>query len=229
MVITIDGPAGSGKSTAARNLAKALGMAHLDSGATYRAATLKAIREGADLADEQALAAVARAADIRLIPAPEGVRVLLDGEDVSEAIRSPEVTRQSYYLARSPLTREVLVTLQRRIGRGLGSFVTEGRDQGTVVFPDADIKFFLVANVEQRAQRRTNELHARGQRADLAEVRDALVDRDHSDSTRAVGPLRKPEGAIVVDTSGREIEQTAAVLLEHVRTRRADAAPEGTP
>jgi cytidylate kinase len=216
MVITIDGPAGSGKSTAARNLAKALGIAFLDTGATYRAVTLKALRCGADMEDEAALAEIARGMDLRLAPTDRGTDVLLDGEDVSREVRSEEVSANSHYAARSPAVREVLVELQRRLGAQLGSFVTEGRDQGSVVFPDADVKFYLDADPEVRARRRHEERLAEGEAVEYDAVLAALRRRDARDSGRTVAPLVRPEGAIVVDTSGNTIEQTLAALLRHV-------------
>ena len=219
MIITIDGPAGSGKSTAARELAKALRIAHLDTGATYRAVTLKALREGGDLTDESALARIAREMDIRLLPTDQRMGVILDGQDVSREIRSEAVTANSHYAARSPAVREVLVELQRRLGRQLGSFVTEGRDQGSVVFPDADMKFYLDARPETRARRRCDELRADGEPADYERVLQAIVRRDARDSRRVVAPLVRPADAIVIDTSDNTIEQTAAALLEHVRSR----------
>ena len=220
MIVTIDGPAGSGKSTAARNLARALGIAFLDTGATYRAVTWKALRSGTDLADEAALAEIARTMDLQLAATDEGTDVRLDGEDVSGEIRSEEVSRHSHYAARAWGVREVLVALQRRLGERLGSFVSEGRDQGTVVFPDADVKFYLLARPEVRARRRCEQLLAAGQQADYPQVLDAIVRRDARDSTRAAAPLTRPPGAIVVDTSDNTIEQTTAVLLEHVRAGR---------
>ncbi len=216
MIITIDGPAGSGKSTAARNLARHLGVAFLDTGATYRAATLKALREQVDPEDEDALARLTRQADIHLEPGPDGLVVRLDGEDVSEPIRTPRVTDHAKYLARSPKVREVLVELQRRIGRELGSFVTEGRDQGSVVFPDADVKFYLDADPSQRARRRAEELRQKGQDADPDEVLQAIQQRDASDRNRAVGPLVCPDDAVVIDNSAMTPEQTLAALLDHV-------------
>jgi cytidylate kinase len=227
MIVTIDGPAGSGKSTAARNLARALGVAFLETGATYRAAALKAMRRGVDFADEAALARVVRGADIDVIPAEGGPRVLLDGEDVSEAIRSAAVTEKSSRLARSPAVRGVLVSLQRRIGRRLGSFVAEGRDQGTVVFPEADVKFYLDAEAAERARRRLAEMHERGEAADHGEVLAAIIERDRRDRSRPVAPLVKPPGAIVVDTSANTPEQTLAALLGHVRAAVSRGRPAG--
>jgi len=221
MVITIDGPAGSGKSTAARGLAEALGIAFLDTGATYRAVTLKALRAGVDLDDEAALAATARAADIRLERDDAGrLRVVLDGSDVTADIRSEEVSAAASRIAAAPAVRGVLVDLQRRIGRQLGSFVAEGRDQGSVVFPDADVKFFLVARDEERARRREADLRAAGRPARFGDVLDSLRRRDRRDSTRAAAPLVKPPGAVEIDTTGNTIEQTRQQLLRHVESAR---------
>jgi len=220
MIITIDGPAGSGKSTAARNLAKALDIAFLDTGATYRAVTFCAMQRGVDMADEQAMAAVAQKMDLTMQPGPTGLRVICDGEDISQAIRSDEVSRNVHYAARPPVVRQVLVELQQRMGRELGSFVTEGRDQGSVVFPDADIKFFLLASPEIRAQRRVEQRQSEGESADYQAVLAAIVKRDESDTGRAVGPLVKPAGAIEVDTSPRTQDQTLAELLKHVEAGR---------
>jgi len=220
MIITIDGPAGSGKSTAARGLARALGIAYLDTGATYRAVTLKALRDGVDLEDEVALVALARRIDLKLIPGPEGPVVLLDGEDVSGEIRSEEVSNSSHHVAGSPAVRAVLVDLQRRIGRQLGDFVAEGRDQGSVVFPEADVKFFLIARPEQRARRRHEDLLAAGENVEYTQVLRAIRKRDARDSSRSVAPLVKPEGAIEIDTSDNTIEQTAAELLRRVEAGR---------
>ena len=216
MIITIDGPAGSGKSTAARELAKVLGIAYLDTGATYRAVTLKAIQEGIDLEDEAALAATARNAEITLSPSEQQTRVVLDGVDVTAEIRSAEVSDKSHYIARSPAVRDILVALQRRLGRALGSFVAEGRDQGTVVFPAADVKFYLDADPEIRAQRRQEELSQGREKAEYAQVLEAITTRDRRDRRRAAAPLRIPDGAIVVDTSGNTIEQTRRQLLRHL-------------
>jgi len=207
MIITIDGPAGVGKSTAARELAEALGIAHLDTGATYRAVTLKALRCGVDMQNESALAKIAGGAQIHLITDDSPLRVLLDGQDVSESIRSQEV-------------RNVLVQLQRAIGARLGDFVAEGRDQGSVVFPQADVKFYLDASPEVRATRRCQEMQGRGEDADYRQVLRAIIDRDERDRSRPVAPLVRPAGAIVIDTSDMNIEQVTAELLKHVEAGR---------
>ncbi len=220
MIITIDGPAGAGKSTAARNLARALGLAFLDTGATYRAVALKALREGLDTSDDSAVASVARNADIRLSPEPDGIRVWLDGDDVTGEIRSERVSAASSDLARSAEVRGVLVELQRRIGRELGDFVAEGRDQGSVVFPDADLKFYITASAKVRARRRQQELVAAGERADYEEVLSAIRARDTADTGREVAPLVKPDDAIEIDTSGNTVEQTLQQLLRHVEAER---------
>jgi CMP/dCMP kinase len=220
MIITIDGPAGSGKSTAARELARALGIAHLDTGATYRAVTLLAMRRGVDFTNESALAELARGMDIRMAPSAGRVGVLLDGQDVTDEIRTEAVSSNSRYAASSAVVRDVLVELQRRLGQQLGSFVTEGRDQGSVVFPEADIKFYLDATPAERARRRHEELQSHGQQADYETVLEAIVQRDRRDRSRTVGPLVVPDGATVIDTSDMEIPQVTQKLLDHVRALR---------
>jgi cytidylate kinase len=220
MIVTIDGPAGSGKSTAARNLAGKLKIAFLDTGATYRAATLKALREGADLEDEAELTEIARRMDLKMHPRYDGVHVFLDGRDVTNDIRSAKVTENSHYVARSSVVREVLVELQQRLGAGLGDFVAEGRDQGSVVFPDADFKFFLVANPEVRARRRHAEMVEAGQDVTYEDVLQAIVRRDGRDRSRSVAPLVKPPGSVEIDTTDNTIEQTTEELLRAVEAGR---------
>jgi len=220
MIITIDGPAGSGKSTAARGLAAALGIAYLDTGATYRAVTLAALRRGVDMEDPKALAEVARDVDLQMIPKPDALCVLMNGQDVTRDIRSAQVSDNTHFVARCAEVRNVLVELQRRIGRDLGDFVAEGRDQGSVVFPGADIKFFLVASPEVRARRRCEQMLADGQEVQYEQVLRAIVRRDGRDEGRQVAPLVKPDGAVEIDTSGNTIEQTCACLLAAVEARR---------
>jgi cytidylate kinase len=220
MIITIDGPAGSGKSTAARNLAAALGIAYLDTGATYRAVTLAALRGGVDMEDAAALARIAAGVKIELIPNTGGVCVLMDGEDVTGEIRSAEVSDNIHSVAGCSAVRDVLVELQRSIGRQLSDFVAEGRDQGSVVFPGADIKFFLVASQKVRAQRRCDEMLAAGHHTDYEQVLASIIQRDRRDEGRAVAPLIKPEGAVEIDTSANTMAQTCACLLAAVKDRR---------
>jgi cytidylate kinase len=221
MIVTIDGPAGSGKSTAARNLAQQLSLEFLDTGATYRAATLKALQELGDLskADDNQLARAAKDAQIQLLSRDGDLRVLLDGRDVSAEIRSTRVTENAHHLAKCPGVREVLVELQRDIGRRLGDFVTEGRDQGTVVFPQAQKKIYLDARPEVRAKRRLAELRTRGEQADYQQVLDAILRRDQRDASRSVGPLARPEDAVVLDTSDLDPGQTLDALIAIVRER----------
>ena len=220
MIITIDGPAGSGKSTAARELARAMRIAFLDTGATYRAVTLQALRSRADLEDDAALAELARRMDIRFVPSGQGVRVLLDGEDVTRDLRTEEVSAASHHAAQSAVVREILVELQRRLGQELGSFVAEGRDQGSVVFPEADVKFYLDARPEVRANRRHEQLLAEGQPSDRRHVLDAILRRDALDTNRPVAPLVRPDGAVVIDTSDMGIAEVVEVLRRHVGAAR---------
>ena len=223
MIVTIDGPAGSGKSTAARRLARQLGIAYLDTGATYRAVTLAALREGVDLADEEALARLAARLDVELVPDRDALRVLLAGQDVSAEIRSAEVTDNAHYLARAAKVRSVLADLQRRIARRLiaraGGVVTEGRDQGSVVFPDADVKFYLDASAEVRARRRHEEMTAAGRDVTYESIYQAIATRDRRDRSRPVAPLVKPPGCVEIDTTDMTIEQMTAALVEAVRAR----------
>jgi len=212
----MDGPAGSGKSTAARELAKALGIAFLDTGATYRAVTLKALRAGVDLADEAALVDLARPMDLLLIPTAGGLEVRLDGRDVTREIRSEEVSAKSHHAAGSAAVRQVLVALQRRLGAALGSFVAEGRDQGSVVFPQADVKFYLDARPEVRARRRHEEMLADGHPSDYEQVLESILRRDARDRSRPVAPLVKPDGAITIDTSDVTVVEVVELLRRHV-------------
>lgn len=216
LVIAIDGPAGAGKSTAARNLAKRLGLAYLDTGASFRAMALKALRSGVDPDDEAAVAALAEETEIAF--AGERLeRVLLDGEDVSEAIRDEAVARASSRVAVHPALRERLVALWRRYGERR-DLVLEGRDIGTVVFPDADLKFFLDARQEVRAQRRFAE-HRTEEGVTLDGVQRDLEARDETDRSRRHAPLKRAPNAVLVDTSELTPDETLERLLDEARAR----------
>jgi cytidylate kinase len=228
MIVTIDGPAGSGKSTVAQRLAGRLGIAYLDTGAMYRAIALKALRQNVGLADSEALTALARGTQIRFEPAERGQRVLLDGADVSDAIRTMQVNEATPYVARVPKVREALVLQQRQLGEHLGSLVAEGRDQGSVVFPEANVKFVLDGQVGKRAQRRYAELRSAGQQITYDHVLSNLVQRDREDQKHWLGLLNSGE-AIHVDTSDMEIDQVVDYLYQAAWNRQDSKGSHGLP
>ena len=217
MIITIDGPAGSGKSTAARKLAARLGIPYLDTGAMYRVVTLAALEQGIDLDDDVRLTALAGGDTYQLNLGPTHIRVTLAGRDVTEEIRSMHVNDHTRYIAALPGVRQALVAKQQEIGRQLGAVVTEGRDQGSVAFPDAEIKFFLDASEEKRAERRLHDLLADGEEVTFEQVLDNVRTRDRTDSQRTVGPLTVPAGAIRIDTSRLSIAQVLEQMIEHLK------------
>jgi cytidylate kinase len=219
MVVTIDGPAGSGKSSVAQRLAKRLGWQVLDTGAMYRAAALLALRRGIDPADGERVATAVRRAEIGFDWSADPPRVLLDGEPVDEAIRTPEATRAASQVAGSPAVRAILVEAQRRIAAGHPRLISEGRDQGSVVFPDAMVRFFLDAPVEERARRRALQLAASGVLVDEDEIREAIRARDELDRTRRVGPLVKPRDAVTVDSATCSMEHVVDRLEAEVRSQ----------
>lgn len=212
VVIAIDGPAGTGKSSVSRGLASELGARYLDTGSMYRIATLAMLRAGVDVENPEAIAA---AAEVPLSVGfdPEVEQTYLDGEDVSAQIRTDEVTRAVSAVSAVPEVRAHLVTLQRELAAGTQSVVVEGRDIGTVVLPDADVKIFLTASAETRAKRRNDQNVAAGLADDYETVLADVRRRDHLDSTRAVSPLRPAEDAVIVDTS----EMTQAEVIAHLR------------
>jgi cytidylate kinase len=197
MIVTLDGPAGAGKSTAARALARRLGFRFLDTGAMYRAVALAAVQQGLNWADAKALVELARRLTIEL----HGTQVLLDGVDVSDAIRTSAITGVTHYAANNPGVREVLVELQRRAA-GDDDIVAEGRDQGTVVFPHAECKIFLTASPEERARRRQHDLAARGESVPLEEILARQNERDARDAGRRMGPLAAAPDAVMLSTDG---------------------------
>ena len=216
LIITIDGPAGSGKSTVAAALARTLGITYLDTGAMYRAVTLCALQQDIDLDDPLALEDLTRNCPIQLTPLPQGTGVSFNGRDITAAIRANEVTAASHKIAAVPALRELLVTQQRQIATEAGALVTEGRDQGTIVFPDTPFKFYLDASPACRAQRRCEQLDRQGQPADYEEILAAQEQRDQRDSSRQTGPLKIPDDAIVIDTTGMSIEAVVAALSQHI-------------
>ena len=216
LVIAIDGPSGAGKGTVARAAAARLGYRHVDTGAMYRGVAWKAVQQRVDLSDEEAVVGVARHAQLDV---SNGV-CTVDGEDVKGAIRTPEIDAAAAAVARLPRVRQILIAQQREMGQG-GGVVMEGRDIGTVVFPDADVKVYLDASPEERARRRAfDPAHAAGQgAAAVSEVATALAARDRSDSTRPTSPLAQAADAVRIDTTGLSIEDVVSRVLALVEQR----------
>lgn len=213
IVIAIDGPAASGKSTTAREVARRLGLVYLDTGAMYRAITLKAMRQGIDLKDGNRVAELTRLTKVELLISEQGQQVLLDGEDVSVAIRTPEVTAGTTPVSGHPQVREILVQWQRRMGAD-GGVIAEGRDTTSVVFPDADVKIYLSAAIDARAGRRTKDLESSGIATSSVEQAELLSRRDHADSSRQASPLVKVKDAIEIDTSNISIEEQVQKVID---------------
>ncbi|MCD4651914.1 MAG: (d)CMP kinase [Candidatus Cloacimonetes bacterium] len=214
-IIAIDGPASSGKSTTAKALARRLEYVYIDTGAMYRACALRSLKDYIVLNDESALQEMLSSIQIDIRYQPEGNQIFLDGEDVSERIREEDISRLSSQIATIGIVRTAMVTLQQEMG-SKGGVVMDGRDIGTVVFPDADFKFFMTANLKTRAERRYKELKAKGKDIDPKEVEKELRWRDANDTNRAIAPLRQADDAIVIDTSGLTIEKQTALLWKYV-------------
>jgi cytidylate kinase len=217
LVIALDGPSGAGKSSAGRALAERLGYVYIDTGAMYRALALKAIHRGVDLDAAGLLTTLLRDSEIEL-PAGDPGRVRLDGEDVSAAIRTREVSQLASRVSVHPAVRREMVARQRELGRA-GGVVLDGRDIGTAVFPDADVKFYVDADVAHRAERRQRELEAAGVAGDRAAIEAEIRERDHADMTRPDSPLTRAPGAVLVDTTRLGPEQVIDRMLDVVRER----------
>lgn len=218
MIVTIDGPAGAGKSSVAKLLAEELGFSYLDTGAMYRAVTWSILRQGVAPENVEAAADAANKINIRF----EGDEVFVDRHNVTLAIRSDEVTQNVSPVADNPLVRQRLVEMQREIAKN-GNYICEGRDQGTVAFPDAICKIFLVATAEARAERRVRQLTQQGLEADFQQILVTQTDRDHRDSSRPIGRLIKADDAIEVDTDNRTLTEVTDFLANIIRQKIAES------
>lgn len=217
MIVTIDGPAGTGKSSVARTLAERLGFEFLNTGAMYRAVALACLERRIPPEDEPRVADMAGSLSIRFADN----KIFLDGRDVSDDIRWDEVTQAASVVASNPAVRQQLVELQRACGHGT-NLVTEGRDQGTIVFPHAECKFFLTASPEERAERRHKELSAQGRELTMAELLSQQAERDRRDETRACAPLKAADDAIHIDTSHLSLEAVVDELVRHVKVKHQE-------
>jgi len=213
IVIAIDGPAASGKSTTARLVAERLGYLHVDTGAMYRAVALKALENGISTADVAAIERMIDSTKVTVKRVDKELRTLLDGEDVTERIRSLQVARAASHVSAIKKVRDAMVREQRRLGEA-GGIVLEGRDIGTVVFPDADLKIFLTADLKERARRRRRELKEQGREVELEELMYEIAERDRKDTTRDASPLVKAPDAIEVDTSKMTIDEQVNTVVE---------------
>ncbi len=215
-IIAIDGPASSGKSTTAKELAKHLKYVYLDTGAMYRACGLKAYRENIALDDIPSLTKMMEEIDVQIQYSLPNNIVLLDGEDVSQAIREPQVGKMASDISAIGIVRQGMTTLQRKLGQAKG-IVMDGRDIGTVVFPDADFKFFMVADLNERAQRRYLEEKAKGSEKSFDQVKEELAKRDYNDSHRAIAPLKQADDAILIDSTNLSISEQVEKIMNIIR------------
>jgi cytidylate kinase len=225
MIIAIDGPSGAGKSTLGKMLAKQLGLLYLDTGAMYRAVALAVVRSGSDLDEPEAAAAAAREARIELVGEPDALRVFLDGEDVSAEIRTLEIARAASVVSTNSEVRRTMVEHQRQIGLAApNGCVLEGRDIGSVVFPGADVKFFLTAKPEARAHRRFEEDKAKGRVSTYEQTLAEINERDQRDVSREDSPLTIAEDSVVIDTSELDLSEVFEQMLSAIRVSKGEAA-----
>ena len=218
LIIAIDGPSAAGKSTLAKRLAKDLGFTYLDTGGMYRALALKVLREGIDIGNDRALTELMGRTAIDLVVTGGKLKVLLDGEDVSHEIRTPEVSQMASKASTLEVVRRWMLVLQRAFGRR-GNVVAEGRDIGTVVFPDAEVKIYLDASAQERARRRVEELRQAGRQVSLDETLREMWERDKRDSERDLAPLRKADDAIAIDSTSVDAEALAQRVMQQIRKK----------
>jgi len=223
MIIAIDGPSGAGKSTLGRMLARELGLLYIDTGSMYRAVALAVIESSVNEADDTSVGSLASRVDISLEGDPDSLRVMLDGGDITERIRDEDVTHMSSVISTIPEVRRAMVQRQRELG-GRGA-VLNGRDIGTVVFPNADVKFFLTASADERAQRRFDEERAHDAAVKFDETFADMTERDRRDTTRADSPLLKAEDAVLIDSSGVTIDEVFAKMMAEVRKKSGGKPP----
>ncbi len=216
-VIAIDGPAGSGKSTVAKGVAKKLGYLYIDTGAMYRTLTLKALKENIDIHNEGLLIKLSRNLDIKLETKNGSLKVFLDGKDVTEEIRTLSISQKVKFIARVKGVRQSMVRLQRTLTQNCIGSVLEGRDIGTVVFPDAKYKFYLDASIKERIRRRFKEFECKGINVSLADIEKDVKERDHTDKTRNVAPLKKAEDAVCIDTTSMTVEEVVIEVLNRIK------------
>jgi CMP/dCMP kinase len=218
LIIAIDGPSAAGKSTLAKRLAKDLGFTYLDTGAMYRALALKVLSEGIDISNDGALTELIDRTEIDIAETGGKLKVLLDGEDVSEKIRTPEVSQMASKTSALKVVRHWMLLLQRALGQR-GNVVAEGRDIGTVVFPDAEVKIYLDASVQERARRRVEELRKAGRQVSLDETLREMGERDKRDSERDLAPLRKANDAIAIDSTSLDAETLAQRVMQEIHKK----------
>jgi len=218
-IVAIDGPAASGKSTTARMVAQKLGWLYLDTGAMYRAMTVKVLREKIPLDDTEKIGFLAEETKIELVPSDQGTRVFLDGEEVTTDIRKPDVDRAVGPVCEVPQVRKVMVSLQRKMGEK-GNIVAEGRDMGTVVFSDADLKFFMTASIKERAERRQKDLAKEGIDLSIEHLEKEIEERDQRDSHRKNSPLMKAKDALLLNTTKMNFKEQVVYVIHHIRKKK---------
>lgn len=219
MIIAIDGPSGAGKSTVGKALAERLGYLYIDTGAMYRAIALEMKRRAIGPEDERALSQLVTSIHLSFLPDGRENRLFCNGEDITHAIRTPAISRFASEISKNPIVREALVRMQREMGQK-GGVVLEGRDIGTVVFPEADVKFYLDAVPEERAKRRFKELVEKGLRVDFEETLKEVIERDQNDMSRRHSPLKRAEDAVLIDSTNRSVDEVVGEMVRLIQEKR---------